>query len=57
MFYESFKMFKMFASEFGTRSMHRRMRACADEFLDMVTECVADEFLDMVTECVAYSLY
>ena len=33
-------MFKIFASEFGTLSMHRRVQAFVDEFLVMVTEGV-----------------
>ena len=38
--YGSFKMFKISASEFRTVGMCRRMRACRDEFLAMVTEGV-----------------
>ena len=30
-------MLKISVSEFGTVGMHRRMRACADEFLPTVT--------------------
>ena len=30
-------MFTISASDFGTVAMHRRMRACADEFLATVT--------------------
>ena len=36
----SFKMFKISVSEFCTVSMHRRIRACADGFLAMVTKCL-----------------
>ena len=33
-------MFKIYASEFGSVGMHKRMRACADEFLATITEGV-----------------
>ena len=37
MSYRSFQVFKISASEFDTVSMPGRTRACADEFLAMVT--------------------
>ena len=38
MSYESFKTFKISASDFHNNSKHKRIRACADEFLATVTE-------------------
>ena len=44
----SFKMFQISASELGTLGMHRRMRACADEFLATVTEGVVHNVYKVV---------
>ena len=41
--YISFKMFKIYASEFGTIDMRRQVRACANEFLAIVTESVVHD--------------
>ena len=42
-------MFKISTSECGTVRMHRRFRACTDEFLAMVTEDVVHRVYKVVT--------
>ena len=38
--YQSFRIFEVSVSDFGTVSMRRRFRACTYEFLSMITEGV-----------------
>ena len=47
--YGNCKMFKISDSEFRTMDIHRRMRACADEFLAMVAEGVVHGVYMVVT--------
>ena len=47
--YGSFKRFKISSSGLLTMSMRRRMRACADEFLAMVTEGLVHGVRKVVT--------
>ena len=48
--YGSFKMFNTSASEFGTVSMYRQIRACTDEFLATVTEGVVHGVYKVMTQ-------
>ena len=52
--YGSCKMFKIFASDFGTVGMSRRPRACAHEFLTIVTEGVVQGVYNTVTLLMQY---
>ena len=49
-FYESFKIFNTSTFDFGTMSMYRQKRVCADKFLATVPEGVIHDVYKVLTQ-------